>query len=536
MTWPRSAGVLLHPTSLPGPHGIGDLGEAAHRWLDLLADAGVGVWQLLPLGPTGYGDSPYQVFSAFAGNPLLLAVEGDGDPTLPTARVDFARVLAHKRPLIARATHTLLHDDARREAFEAFRESERAWLEDYALFMALKAAHGGAPWYRWPRELALRDPSALAAARRRLGGSIVRCEAEQFLFATQLRALRDAAAARGIRLMGDVPIYVAHDSADVWTHRHLFRLRADGTLTVQAGVPPDYFSATGQLWGNPLYDWEAARAEGFAWWIARVRAAFAQFDIVRLDHFRGFEAYWEVPGDAPTAAEGAWRPGPGAALFTALHDALGPVPIVAENLGLITPEVEALRERVGYPGMCVLQFAFAPGAGALRPYAFPAHAIAYTGTHDNDTIVGWWREGDVAGERRPHADGAAAETLNAGAPNAGAPNAEMANAEMANTEPSDASTQDAATAAAERAFAARYLDVGDRPRHWAMIRAAFASACHTAIVPWQDVLGLGREARMNQPGRAEGNWTFRFAWEDVPAAALTTLRELVATYDRAPGR
>lgn len=521
MTWPRSAGVLLHPTSLPGPHGIGDLGEAAHRWLDLLADAGVGVWQLLPLGPTGYGDSPYQVFSAFAGNPLLLAVEGDGDATLPTARIDFARVLAHKRPLIARATHTLLHDDARREAFEAFRESERAWLEDYALFMALKDAHGGAPWYRWPRELALRDPSALAAARRRLGGSIVRCEAEQFLFATQLRALREAAAARGIRLMGDVPIYVAHDSADVWTHRHLFRLRADGALTVQAGVPPDYFSATGQLWGNPLYDWDAVRAEGFAWWIARVRAAFAQFDIVRLDHFRGFEAYWEVPGDATTAVDGTWRPGPGAELFTALHDALGPVPIVAENLGLITPEVEALRERFDYPGMCVLQFAFAPGAGALRPYAFPAHAIAYTGTHDNDTIVGWWRDGEptVADGGASVVGQSALYQPDAGASDAGA---------------SDATTQDVATAVAERAFAARYLDVGDRPRHWAMIRAALASACHTAIVPWQDVLGLGREARMNQPGRAEGNWAFRFAWDDVPAEALATLRDLVATYDRAP--
>ena len=489
MTWPRRAGVLLHPTSLPGPHGIGDLGVAAHRWLETLADAGLGLWQLLPLGPTGYGDSPYQVFSAFAGNPLLLAVEGDGDATLPTRRADFARVLAHKRPLIARAAQAALHDATRREAFDAFREASRDWLPDFALFMALKDAHGGAPWHAWPREYALRDASALANASRRLAGSIARIEAEQFLFATQWRALREAAAARGVQLMGDVPIYVAHDSADVWTHRHLFRLHPDGRLRVQAGVPPDYFSATGQLWGNPLYDWEAVRADGYAWWIARLRAAFAQFDIVRLDHFRGFAAYWEVAGDATTAADGQWQPGPGAAFFDAVHAALGPVPIVAENLGVITPDVEALREHGGYPGMCVLQFAFAPGEGALRPYAFPPHAVAYTGTHDNDTIVGWW---------------------------SGA----------------DASTQDAAAATAERAFAARYLDVRDAPRHWAMIRAAFASACHTAIVPWQDVLGLGSSARMNQPGRAEGNWAFRFAWDDVPDDAVARLRELATTYDR----
>jgi 4-alpha-glucanotransferase len=489
MTWPRRAGVLLHPTSLPGPHGIGDLGADAHRWLDTLAAAGLGVWQLLPLGPTGYGDSPYQVFSAFAGNPLLLAVDGDGDPTLPVHRVDFARVLAHKRPLIARAAQAALHDTTRREAFDAFRDASRDWLPDFALFMALKDAHGGAPWHAWPREYALRDASALANASRRLAGSIARIEAEQFLFATQWRVLREAAAARGVQLMGDVPIYVAHDNADVWTHRHLFRLHPDGRLRVQAGVPPDYFSATGQLWGNPLYDWEAVRADGYAWWIARLRAAFAQFDIVRLDHFRGFAAYWEVAGDATTAAEGQWQPGPGAAFFDAVHAALGPVPIVAENLGVITPDVEALRAHGGYPGMCVLQFAFAPGEGALRPYAFPTHAVAYTGTHDNDTIVGWW---------------------------SGA----------------DASTQDAAAAAAERVFAARYLDVRDAPKHWAMIRAAFASACHTAIVPWQDVLGLGSSARMNQPGRAAGNWAFRFAWDDVPDDAVARLRELATMYDR----
>lgn len=495
MRWPRTAGVLLHPTSLPGAHGIGDLGASAHRWIALLQSMGVGLWQVLPLGPTGYGDSPYQVFSAFAGNPLLLALDegaalSDAIATSSATHVDFAQVIAHKRPGIARAAQRALTDPSHATALATFREQERAWLTDYALFMALKEAHGGAPWYAWPRELALRDPSALAHATRRLAGTIARLEAEQYLFATQWRRVRDAASAAGVRLMGDVPIYVAHDSADVWTHPHLFQLHADGRLRVQAGVPPDYFSETGQLWGNPLYDWDAVRADGYAWWIARLRAAFTQFDIVRLDHFRGFEAYWEVAGDATTAVEGVWRPGPGAAFFDAVQEALGPVPIVAENLGVITPEVEALRAHVGYPGMCVLQFAFAPGDGATRPYDFPADAVVYTGTHDNDTIMGWW-------------------------------------------ESAEASTQDAAAAVAERAFAARYLDAGDRPKHWAMMRAAFASPCHTAIVPWQDVLGLGSAARMNQPGRAEGNWSFRFAWADVPADAPATLRTMLETYGRA---
>jgi 4-alpha-glucanotransferase len=495
VSWPRAAGVLLHPTSLPGPNGIGELGAQAHRWLDVLAEAGVTIWQLLPLGPTGYGDSPYQVFSAFAGNPLLIdaGTAGDDHTPFPADRVDFARVIAHKRALLARAVAATPRD----AAFEAFVEAQAAWLPDYALFMALKDAHGGAPWFEWPRELMQRDPAALAAARRRFAGTIARREVEQYLFATQLGALRRAAAERGIRLMGDVPIYVAHDSADVWVNRHLFRLRPDGRLAVQAGVPPDYFSETGQLWGNPLYDWEAVAADGFRWWIARLRAAFTQFDIVRLDHFRGFESYWEVAGDATTAEHGQWRPGPGDALFRALHDALGPRPIVAENLGVITPEVEALRARCGFPGMHVLQFVFGPDptGGIVRPHGFARHAVVYTGTHDNDTIVGWWR---VA------ADGD--------------------------------STQAVDTAAAERAFAARYLDVGDRPRHWAMIRAAFATACDTAIVPLQDLLGLGSEARMNRPGRAEGNWAFRFTWAQLTPDVVEHLRALIATYERAPRR
>ena len=523
MRLPRAAGVLLHPTSLPGPNGIGDLGADAVRWLDTLVEARVRVWQVLPLGPTGFGDSPYQVFSAFAGNPLLIALPAeppaDGAP-FPADRVDFARVLPHHRRLLARAVAAT----PRTAELEAFVAAESHWLADYALFMALKDAHDGRPWFEWPRALAQRDPDALAAARRTLAPAIAAREVEQYLFFTQWRALREAATLRGIRLMGDLPIYVAHDSADVWANAHLFRLTDTGALSAQAGVPPDYFSATGQLWGNPLYDWDAMRADGDRWWIRRVRAAFAQFDVVRIDHVRGFEAYWEVAGDAETAQHGRWRIGPGDALFRAIHGALGPLPIVAENLGVITPEVEALRARWGYPGMCVLQFAFGPhatpdvhaadalasaahataglapepmanpldtmGGRVMRPHDFPAHAVAYTGTHDNDTIMGWWQ-----------ATG-------------------------------DASTQDAAAMAAERAFARRYLDAEDRPLHWAMIRAAMASPCDTAIVPLQDLLGLGSDARMNRPGRLEGNWGFRFAWAQLAPAIIDELRALVETYDR----
>lgn len=492
VTFPRIAGVLLHPTSLPGPNGIGELGDDALRWLDVLAAAGVRLWQVLPLGPTGYGDSPYQVFSAFAGNPLLIALpperHADGAP-FDAHRVEYGRVHAHKRRLLQRAIAATPRDDA----YHAFVAAHADWLPDYALFMALKDAHGGAAWTAWPRELAMRDPSALAAARRRLAGGIEARQVEQFLFDEQWRALRRAAAERGIRIMGDLPIYVAHDSADVWAEPRQFRLHADGRLQVQAGVPPDYFSATGQLWGNPLYDWDAMHADGYRWWIRRVRAAFTQFDVVRIDHFRGFESYWEVPGDATTAEHGRWQPGPGDALFRAIHDALGPLPIVAENLGIITPEVEALRERWQYPGMCVLQFSFGvdPDARIMRPHAFPKHAVVYTGTHDNDTIMGWWQPADAGDSTRSLAD-----------------------------------------ATAEREYATRYLDADGRALHWAMIRAAMASACDTAIVPLQDLLGLGSEARMNLPGRVDGNWTFRFTWDQLTHDLVERVRALVTTYER----
>jgi 4-alpha-glucanotransferase len=488
MTFPRAAGILLHPTSLPGPNGIGDLGPEAHRFLDFLARTGMKIWQVLPLGPTGYGDSPYQCFSAFAGNPLLIYIPG-GEGDFPEHTVDFERVIPHRQRLLRAALDRFVPD----ATFHAFVERERDWLEDYALFMALKQEHGGISWTDWEPGAAQREPAALAAWRTRLAAPIERIRREQYFFFTQLEALKKAAADRGIQLMGDLPIYVAHDSADVWANRSLFKLKPDGTLLVQAGVPPDYFSVTGQLWGNPIYDWPAMHAQGYAWWIRRMRAAFRMYDLVRIDHFRGFEAYWEVPGDAQTAEHGRWVPGPGAPLFEAIIGALGPVPIVAENLGLITPAVEALREQFGFPGMSILQFAFGGDGQAkeFKPHNFPRERVVYTGTHDNDTTMGWWGstgEGD--------------------------------------------STRNAEEVEREKSYARRYLGTDDPEMHWVLIRAALSSVANTVLIPMQDVLGLGSEARMNLPGRQAGNWGFRFTWDQVTPTIASRLAELVVLYDR----
>jgi 4-alpha-glucanotransferase len=488
MTLPRAAGILLHPTSLPGLNGIGELGPEAHRFVDVLADAGITIWQVLPLGPTGYGDSPYQTFSAFAGNPLLISVEGDGR-VFPQHTVEFDTVIPHKRGLLERAIAQFKPD----VHFRDFADAEAWWLDDYALFMALKDAHGGAAWTTWERGAAFREPAALARWREQLAPTIERYRIEQYLFFSQFNALRAACRARGIRIMGDLPIYVAHDSADVWADRTSFKLREDGRPLVQAGVPPDYFSATGQLWGNPIYDWDAMKADGYAWWVRRLRTAFESFDIVRIDHFRGFEAYWEVDGDAPTAVDGKWVEGPGASLFEAVTAALGPLPIVAENLGVITPAVEALRERFGYPGMSILQFAFGldPEAGQFRPHNFPRERVVYTGTHDNDTTLGWW----------------------------------------SSTGESD-STRASDDVAREKAFALQYLGADGREMNWTLIRAALASVANTVIIPLQDVLGLGSEARMNLPGRASGNWRFRFSWDQLTPDVVHRLRTMVDIYDR----
>jgi 4-alpha-glucanotransferase len=503
----RQSGILLHPTSLPGRYGIGELGEEALRFVDFLAGAGQSLWQVLPLGPTGYGDSPYQCFSAFAGNPLLvsldaLAEEGllsDRDlrrASFPEATVDYGAVMAFKKPLLAKAFAAFATGAApsRRDAFLAFCRQEVSWLDDFALFMALKEGHGGAAWHTWDQALVTREPGALAAARLTHAEAIGCVQLTQYLFFEQWERVRARARERGIRVMGDIPIFVAHDSSDVWARPDLFTLGADGTPALQAGVPPDYFSATGQLWGNPLYRWDALERSGFAWWIERFRATFRLFDSVRLDHFRGFEAYWEIPGGETTAVNGRWVKAPGRRLFDAVQAALGPLAVVAENLGVITPEVEALRERYGWPGMAILQFAFGDDSQAndFLPYHYPRNRVVYTGGHDNDTTVGWWGAG--VGD----------------------------------------STRSEDEVRREHDFALRYVGGDGSEIHWDFIRTVMASVADTAIFPLQDVLGAGSEARMNLPGSLGGNWKWRFRADALTPAIVRRLDMLTRTFGRRP--
>ncbi len=496
MRFERSSGVLLHITSLPGSYGIGDLGPAARRFVDFLREAGCSVWQVLPLGPTGFGDSPYQTFSAFAGNPYLispedLVVEGlltEADlaerPTFPEGRVAYGIVIPYKERLLDRA-YERFRQGVRPDleaAFTAFRHEHASWLDDFALFMALKSVHRGAPWNAWAQPLRLRDPQALQQARRQHRHEIERHAFRQFLFFRQWEGLREYAHQRQVYFLGDVPIYVAYDSADVWAHPELFHLDAEGNPTVVAGVPPDYFSPTGQRWGNPLYRWDVHREQGYAWWIARLRQALRLVDLVRLDHFRGFAGYWEVPAEEPTAVNGRWRPGPGEDFFRAVFQQLGEVPLIAEDLGEITPDVVALRERFGLPGMKVLVFAFGSGPeNPFLPHHYTPHCVVYTGTHDNDTVVGWWYERATA---------------------------------------------------VERDFCLRYLKSNGAEIAWDLIRLAWSSVAALAIAPMQDLLGLGNEARMNYPGRQEGNWAWRMTDGMLRQDLRDRLRELNYLYHR----
>ena len=483
MRFPRSSGLLLHPTSLAGGHGIGDLGPAAHEFLDFLTAAGQSLWQVLPIGPTGYGDSPYQTFSAFAGNPLLISL-GEPGPG-PEGDVDFEEVLAHKWPLLRKAALRFRG-----------RKLSAPWLKDYTLFMALKEAHGMRAWPEWPAELRDREPAALERARRELREDIEVHEALQSLFFEQWNSLRDACHRRGVRLMGDIPIYAAGDSSDVWVHRDYWQVRPDGNPEWMAGVPPDYFSATGQLWGNPIYRWDRHARDSYSWWVERFRATFELFDMVRIDHFRGFQAYWQVPWGETTAMHGEWIPGPGAGLFEAVEEELGELPVLAENLGVITPEVEAIRKRFGFPGMAILQFAFGndPQAPDFKPHNYPREIVAYSGTHDNDTTVGWW--------------------TSAGAGD---------------------STRTAAEVAAERAFTLEYLGVDGSEIQWSFLRALMASVADTVIFPVQDVLGLGSEARMNTPATLGRNWKWRMKPGALTPAHAERLRKMASAYDRLPG-
>jgi len=498
MRFPRSSGILLHPTSLASPYGIGDLGAEARRFVDFLAEGGQTLWQVLPLGPTGFGDSPYQCFSARAGNPLLISLEGmvekgwldgsalAGAPAFPEDRVDFEQLAPWKTSVLESAALVA-------PGFEAFCEANQHWLDDFALFMALKEQHQGVAWTQWETGARDRDPKALPQWKQKLAAPIAQQKVLQFVFFDQWRELRAYAGQRGVRIMGDLPIYVAHDSADVWVHRRYFHLDAGGNPTVVAGVPPDYFSKTGQLWGNPIYRWDALAQDGYRWWLDRFRAAFQMVDMIRLDHFRGFEAYWEIPSSEPTAVNGRWVKGPGADLFRAARAELGELPLVAENLGVITPEVEAIREEFGFPGMAVLQFAFGTDAQAptFRPHNYPREVVAYTGTHDSDTTVGWWKS-EGRGE----------------------------------------STRSEEDIRRERDFAKRYLNTDGREIHWTLIRALEASVADTVLIPMQDVLGLGTEARMNQPATLGGNWRWRYRPGALKPELARRLRELAELYER----
>jgi 4-alpha-glucanotransferase len=491
----RRSGVLLHPTALPSAYGIGDLGSAAFDFLDYLALAAQSFWQVLPLGPTGFGDSPYASPSAFAGNPLLIALEPlqeqgllSGEDlsdlaNLPTDRVDFGQLVPLKRHALELAfSRGRERDDA---AIHDFRTRHQEWLDDFALFAALKDDLQQ-PWTEWESALRAREPEALAAARERLSERVRFHEFCQYLFFEQWSAVRARANELGIRIVGDIPVFVAHDSADVWAHQHLFKLDDSGQPIVIAGVPPDYFSATGQLWGNPLYDWEAMAGEGYAWWIARFRHLLEEMDVVRIDHFRGFEAAWEVPAGETTAVNGQWVRGPGEAVFRAIAAALATdrAPIIAEDLGLITDEVRALLKATGFPGMKVLQFAF--GDTSSNPYLphnyADANCVVYTGTHDNDTTRGWFN------------------TL---------------------SEP-------------EKSHVLRYLRA-DTDANIAedLMRLALSSTARIAIVPLQDVLSLGSEARINTPGAPEGNWAWRVRADQLDSVRAQCLAELTALYGRA---
>lgn len=506
MKFPRASGILLHPTSLPGEYGIGDLGREAYSFVNFLEESGQTYWQILPLGPTGYGDSPYQCFSAFAGNTLLISPEllvEDGfltseqiadHPPFEPHRVDFGGVYEWKNKILALAFEGLQHITSvdLRGKFETFQQENAWWLDDYSLYKAVKASQGQAAWYEWPTPLKLRDQGALSSAAESLFEEILAQKFYQFLFFRQWSLLKEYANKHGIRIIGDIPIFVALDSADVWCNQDKFKLNPDGSPRVVAGVPPDYFSRTGQLWGNPIYDWDAMRKDNFAWWIARVAFTFRTVDVVRVDHFRGFAAAWEVPGGDKTAENGRWVEVPGKELFHTFRHHLGDLPVIAEDLGVITPDVEELRDGYGFPGMKILQFAF--GGDAKNhdlPHNYIPNCVAYTGTHDNDTAVGWWLSQAGAG-----------------------------------------STRDEADITREHDYCLSYLNTDGKEIHWDFIRAAWASVADTSIAPLQDLLGIGTEGRMNLPASDSGNWYWRFDKESVTTELAERLKEITEIYGR----
>jgi 4-alpha-glucanotransferase len=494
----RASGILLHPTSLPGPYGAGDFGPDAYKFVDWLVGAGQTYWQVLPLGDIGPGNSPYMSSSAFAGNILLIDLNDlkekgwlEAEDIVPSSdfradRIDFQAVQKFRRARLRRAAQAFLSNPRSSIYGEylEFCDAEKEWLDDYALFMTINGIQNGLVWNHWPEELAKRTSKALGRVVESATDEINFWKFCQWSFSRQWAKLKAYANERGVRIIGDVPIFVAYHSADVWAHQDLFELDAKGNPLVVAGVPPDYFSETGQLWGNPLYRWRVHEASHFSWWIARLRHALRLADLVRIDHFRGFAAYWEVPATEKTAIGGSWKPGPGARLFEAFREALGSLPIIAEDLGVITPDVVELREKFALPGMRILQFAFGEDESHyFLPHNYIPNCIAYTGTHDNDTSLGWW------------------------------------NAASAN----------------ERLFAQRYLNSDGHDIHWNMIDALSSSKSNTVIFPMQDVLGLAGEHRMNYPGHQNGNWEWRFTWDMVRPDSRAALLKITVDHNRILG-
>ena len=498
MNFDRSGGILFHPTSLPGRYGIGDLGPQAFRFVDWLVSTGSRLWQILPLGPTGYGDSPYQCFSAFAGNPYLISFDSliedrlltENDfvtmPKFTASRVDYGQLIPWKIYILEKAfSHLSSTSSNFREEFDQFRTKNASWLEDYTLFMSIKEANGGGPWSEWEEAIRKRVPSALDKARTAHARDIERQSFYQFLFFKQWSKLKDYAHENGITIIGDIPIFIAYDSADAWANPELFFLDEKSLPKVVAGVPPDYFSATGQLWGNPLYKWSAHKKTGYQWWIQRFQSVLNLVDIVRLDHFRGFAGYYEVPYGSPTAEHGRWVKGPGRDFFEKLAPALSgykgnTLPIIAEDLGVITPDVVELRDRFHLPGMKILQFGFTNPTDPFLPHNYSSNCVAYTGTHDNDTVLGWY---DTAPE-------------------------------------------------SERNYACRYLNSDGSDISWSMVRCIWSSVAVYAVAPMQDLLGLGGEARMNFPSRLGGNWEWRMSEEDMSDTLAERVKELNELYLR----
>lgn len=492
MRLPRSSGVLLHPTSLPGSHGCGDFGPAAYHFVDWLASAGQTYWQILPLGIIGPGNSPYMSPSAFAGNPLLIdlqdlahkgwiASDELNNKQFPANRIDYAEVYPYRMNMLRKAAQGFFSKHITNADFNDFTQKYQEWLDDYALFMALAERDTAKEWSAWEPELVRRKPEALEQAKKQYADSINFWKFVQWIFFSQWNSLKTYANEHEIKIIGDIPIFIAYNSADVWAHQKLFYLDKEFKTHVVAGVPPDFFSETGQLWGNPLYDWDQHERTHYDWWIKRMRMITEITDLVRIDHFRGFAGYWEIPGKDTTAINGRWLPGPGAKFFNALKKAFGPLPIIAEDLGVITPDVVALRDSFELPGMRILQFAFAGDTkNTFLPHNYIQNTVVYTGTHDNDTSKGWF---ETATDR-------------------------------------------------ERTFVQKYLKTDGKNIHWDLIHAASESVADVAIYPFQDILGLGNEARMNLPGKASGYWEWRFQWSQVESWHASRLREISAVHGR----